>query len=164
MQRTFVVVLWLASSVSWSACQRAEDTQSRPPASPAAQAPVLPPAESPDSEPGVQLAKETQTGLALFLADEFQGRKTASGEPFDRRELAAAHPSYPLGTVVRVTNMSNGRAIEVLVVDRGPSPANQEKGAVIDLSRSAAEHLDFITEGKTSVRLEVLKWGDGRED
>jgi rare lipoprotein A len=108
--------------------------------------------------------KETRTGLALFLADEFQRRKTASGETFDSRKLIAAHPSYSLGTVVRVTNLRNGRAVEVRVVDRGPSPKNRKKGAVIDLSRSAAEQLDFITEGMTRVRLEVLEWGGGRKD
>jgi rare lipoprotein A len=168
MQRASSIALWLASAVWWSGCQTAEDTKSRPPASPsaaaAARAAALPRADSRDSEPRVELAKEIQTGLALFLADEFQGRKTTSGEIFDSRELMAAHPSYSMGTVVRVTNLRNGRTVDVRVVDRGPSPKNQKEGALIDLSRSAAEQLDFITEGKTRVQLEVLEWGRRRKE
>jgi rare lipoprotein A len=99
--------------------------------------------------------------LASFLARKFHGRKSASGEVFDSRDLIAAHPSYPLGTVVRVINLSNGRAVEVCVVDRGPSPKGRKKGAIIDLSRSAAKQLGFIEKGKTRVRLEVLHWGGG---
>jgi rare lipoprotein A len=165
MRRMLVIALWLVSSTCWGGCRPTEHTKSPPPDSPSAaatpQAAAPPPAGTPvpNREPVLKQAKETQTGLALFLARQFQGRKSASGETFDGRDLIAAHPSYPLGTVVRVINLRNGRAVEVRVVDRGPSPKDQKKGAVIDLSRSAAEQLDLINKGKARVRLEVLRWG-----
>src|SRR5437870_11839262 len=64
---------------------------------------------------------KTQTGLAVFYDAAFQGEPTASGEGFNNNELVAAHPSYPVGTVVRVTNLRNGRAVEVRINDRGPT-------------------------------------------
>ena len=74
--------------------------------------------------------------------------------------MVAAHPSYPFGTLLRVTNLANGRAAQVRVVDRGPSPRQRADGIVIDLSRKAAEVLAFIQQGRARVRLEVLRWGN----
>jgi rare lipoprotein A len=76
------------------------------------------------------------------------------------RAMVAAHPTYPFGTVLRVTNIDNGRAVEVRVVDRGPAAGPQAAGVIIDLSQGAAEALDFIREGRTRVRLDVLQLGD----
>jgi rare lipoprotein A len=98
-------------------------------------------------------------GLASFYAKRRQGRRTASGERFDNKALVAAHPSLPFGTRLRVTNLANGRSVEVRVVDRGPSATRQREGYVIDLSRAAARALSFVRAGRTKVRLEVIEKG-----
>ena len=103
-----------------------------------------------------------QQGLASFYARYFDGRRTASGARFDNRELVAAHPTYPFGTVVRVTNLVNGRSVKVRIVDRGPARGPRRVGVVIDLSRAAAAILDFVAEGRTRVRLDVLRSDRGR--
>src|SRR5690242_9974035 len=101
----------------------------------------------------------TQTGDATFYADSFHGERTASGVKLDNRKLLAAHRSYPFGTVARVTNLKNGRSVTVVVVDRGPYGKNRRQGAIIDLSRGAAEKLGMIRDGQVHVRVQVLKWG-----
>lgn len=104
---------------------------------------------------------ETITGEATFYANSFEGRRTASGIPFRQNQLVAAHRAYPFGTILRVTNTRNDRSINVRVVDRGPLGASAARGTVIDLSRRAAERLDFIPAGRAQVRVEVLQWGRG---
>ena len=101
-----------------------------------------------------------QKGLAAFYAATLHGEKTASGETYNKNEFVGAHPSLPLGTVVRVTNLENKKAIKVRIIDRGPSSKDQAKGFIIDLSKSAAEALDFVKQGKTKVKIEVLKLGE----
>jgi rare lipoprotein A len=103
---------------------------------------------------------EEQVGLATYYGDRFHGRRTASGEIFDMNEMVAAHPTYPAGTVARVTNLENGRDVEVRIIDRGPARPQQRRGVIIDVSKGAAEELDFIEEGRVRVRVEVLEWGD----
>ena len=76
--------------------------------------------------------------------------------PFDNGALVAAHPTYPFGTLVRVTNLRNSRSVTVRVIDRGPTRAVRSKGVIIDLSRAAAEALGFLKAGRTRVRLEVV--------
>jgi rare lipoprotein A len=110
-----------------------------------------------------QKALKSQTGLASFYGSAFHGKKTASGEKFDQTDRVAAHPSYPLGTVARVTNLKNNKSIEVRIIDRGPTHVNYSKGIIIDLSKSAAQDLGFIREGRAHVRVEVLEWGRGPE-
>jgi rare lipoprotein A len=95
-------------------------------------------------------------GLASFYGPGFQGKRTASGVPFDARALVAAHPTYPFGTVLRVTNLTNGRTVDVRVVDRGPAAGPRKAGVIIDVSRAAAERLDFVRSGRTKVRVERL--------
>ena len=97
-----------------------------------------------------------QEGLASYYANRRQGRRTASGETFDNKALVGAHPSLAFGTRVRVTNLGNGRAVEVRIVDRGPAEARQKEGYVIDLSRAAASRLGFVKQGHARVRLEVV--------
>ena len=92
----------------------------------------------------------TKTGLAAFYG--------AAGS----NELFAAHPSYARGTLVRVTNLKNGREVIVRVSDRGPKTGKQAEGFIIALSRTAARELDFIRAGVARVRIEVLEWGKGR--
>jgi rare lipoprotein A len=103
---------------------------------------------------------ESQAGLATYYARSFQGERTASGERFDHAELVAAHRRYPFGTVVRVSNLENDRAVVVRIVDRGPYGANRRRGAIIDLSRAAARQLRMIEDGKVRVRVVVLEWGE----
>ena len=102
---------------------------------------------------------DRQFGDATFYAFYFDGRLTASGRLFDPDKAIAAHRSYPFGTVVRVICLRNRRSVNVVIVDRGPYGKNQRKGAIIDLSRSAAEELGIISGGHARVKLEVLHWG-----
>jgi rare lipoprotein A len=105
---------------------------------------------------------ERVTGEATFYADHFEGRRTASGIPFRQNQMVAAHRAYPFGTVLRVTNLRNDRSVNVRVVDRGPFGAKaRARGTVLDLSRRAAEQLDYTGAGRTQVSVEVLEWGDG---
>jgi rare lipoprotein A len=102
---------------------------------------------------------ETKTGLASFYGQDFQGQETASGEAFDKRELVAAHPTYPMGTKIRVTNITNNQSVEVRVNDRGPNQENQAEGVIIDLSKEAATKLEMVKDGRAKVKLEVVEWG-----
>ena len=102
---------------------------------------------------------QTREGLASFYGKEFHGRITASGIRFDMNALVAAHPRYPFGTLLRVTNLANGRSTSVRIVDRGPARGPRAEGIIIDMSRKAAEVLRFIQQGRARVRLDVLAWG-----
>ncbi|MCZ7608526.1 MAG: septal ring lytic transglycosylase RlpA family protein [Ignavibacterium sp.] len=99
---------------------------------------------------------EIQTGIASFYAEEFNGRKTASGEIYNMNELTAAHPSYPFNTIVVVTNQKNNKSVRVRINDRMPGFKNR----IIDLSLKAAEKIDMIRDGIQEVKVEVLKWGN----
>jgi len=94
----------------------------------------------------------TQNGVASYYHDSLHGRKTASGEVYNKRVASAAHKSLPLGTKVRVTKLSNGKSVVVRVNDRGPFV----KGRIIDLSRRAAKDLGIIGSGVAKVKVEVL--------
>jgi len=93
-----------------------------------------------------------QVGTASWYGSYFVGRPTASGEPFDMYDLTAAHPSLPLGSWVKVTNLRNGRRIYVRINDRGPVV----EGRIIDLSYRAAEMLQFKDQGLQRVRLDLV--------
>lgn len=99
--------------------------------------------------------KDSHTAVASWYGDEMKGRTTASGEPFNKNALTAAHREFPFGTKLRVTNLSNSRSVVVLVNDRGPFVAGRE----IDLSYAAAMEIDLIGHGTATVRLDYL----GRE-
>ncbi|MFN3839535.1 MAG: septal ring lytic transglycosylase RlpA family protein [Cyclobacteriaceae bacterium] len=101
---------------------------------------------------------QVQTGKASFYADKFEGQATASGEKYRHNKLTAAHKTLPFGTKLRVTNLSNNSSVEVVVNDRGP----YVEGRIIDLSKSAAEKLGFVTQGITEVKIEVIDPGDGK--
>lgn len=102
---------------------------------------------------------EVREGLASYYGERFHGRLTASGVRFDMRQLVAAHPTYPFGTIVRVTHLGNRRSVRVRIVDRGPAAGPRAEGVVIDLSQAAARALRFLEAGRARVRIEVLKWG-----
>ncbi|MBI2234844.1 MAG: septal ring lytic transglycosylase RlpA family protein [Micavibrio aeruginosavorus] len=93
-----------------------------------------------------------ETGIASWYGPGFQGKRTASGERFDTKELTAAHRTLQMPSLVRVTNLDNGRSVVVRVNDRGPFA----RGRVIDVSQRAAELLGFIGHGTAKVKLEVL--------
>jgi rare lipoprotein A len=107
--------------------------------------------------------QKTQTGKASYYCQKFHGKKTASGQLFNRHDLVAAHSSFPFGTRLQVTNLENGRQVKVRVVDRGPSRAHRARGIIIDLSRGAAERLHMLKKGKAWVKLEVLEWGKSKK-
>jgi rare lipoprotein A len=93
-----------------------------------------------------------QEGKASFYADKFEGRTTASGERYTHSRNTCAHLTLPFGTLVKVTNLSNNLSVVVRVNDRGPFVPNR----IIDLSRSAAEMINFIQNGIADVRIEVI--------
>jgi rare lipoprotein A len=98
-----------------------------------------------------------QEGLASWYGPGFHGQETASGEIFDQRELVAAHRTLPFGSVIRVTNLENGRRATLRVIDRGPYGRNFRNGTILDVSRGAARRLGFIRDGLVKVRIEVLR-------
>ncbi len=105
---------------------------------------------------GGSRAGDHEIGLAVYYSDSLHGRKTASGEPYDKNKLTAAHKKLPLGTIVSVTNLSNRRSVQVKINDRGPFGDSRR---IIDLSRAAAERLDMIRAGVVEVRVEIVEAG-----
>lgn len=103
------------------------------------------------ADPAQQKPANPMVGMASFYGAG-DGKRTASGERFDPHALTAAHRTLPLGTKVHVTNLANGRSVVVRINDRGP----YSHGRLIDLSRSAAEALDFIGRGVTKVQIAVV--------
>ena len=95
----------------------------------------------------------TETGIASWYGPNFHGKKTANGETFDKYDLTAAHRTLQMPSIVRVTNLDNGRSVVVRVNDRGPF----KKDRVIDVSERAAEMLGFRNIGTARVKLDVLK-------
>jgi rare lipoprotein A len=96
------------------------------------------------------------------MARSFHGRTAANGKRFDERQLVAAHRTLPFGSMVRVTNVRNGRSVTVRIVDRGPYGQNYREGTIIDLSRAAANRLRMVRDGQVPARLEVLELGDAK--
>src|SRR5689334_3057364 len=91
-------------------------------------------------------------GMASWYGDDFHGRLTANGEVFDMTSLTAAHPTLPIPSYARVTNVRNGKSLIVRVNDRGPYHGNR----LIDVSHKAAELLDFKANGVARVRVEYV--------
>ena len=110
----------------------------------------------------LQGGRTTQVGLASYYGPGFNGLPTASGETFDERKLVAASRTLPLGTVVRVTNLDNGRTVRLRIIDRGPYGKNHRKGCIIDVSKGAARRLHFIRDGIVHVRVLVERFGSRR--
>jgi rare lipoprotein A len=98
-----------------------------------------------------------QVGVASWYGPQHQGRRTANGERFDMRKLTAAHRSLPLDSKVRVTNLENGKSVEVKINDRGPYVGDR----VIDLSERAARRLGMKEQGLATVRVEVVDGSTG---
>lgn len=98
-------------------------------------------------------------GTASFYADKFNGRITYSGEVYDMFGITAAHQSFPMDTIIRVTNLKNNKSTILRINDRMPTRGDR----IIDLSLGAAMVLDFVNDGITDARVEVLEWGQGKK-
>jgi len=97
-------------------------------------------------------------GVSSFYAEDFHGKLTANGEVYDMYGLTAAHKTMPLNTICRVTNLENNKSLILRINDRGP----YIKGRILDCSYGAAKKLDFINQGTTKVKIEVIEWGDDK--
>tara|TARA_B100001996_G_C18474434_1_gene521285 strand:- start:123 stop:605 length:483 start_codon:yes stop_codon:yes gene_type:complete len=97
-------------------------------------------------------------GVSSFYAEDFHGKLTANGEVYDMYGLTAAHKTLPLNTICRVTNQENGKSLILRINDRGP----YIKGRILDCSYGAAKKLDFIVQGTTNVKIEIIEWGDDK--
>jgi rare lipoprotein A len=140
----------LSLAVLVAACVRTRhESSTATPAPTAPPAAVAPPATvAPPRE-----VRTVLTGTASWYGQPHHGRTTASGEQFDMHALTAAHRTLPLGTRVLVTNLANGRAVEVRINDRGPVVA----GRIIDLSYAAARALGAVGDGVFRVKIAVLE-------
>ena len=101
----------------------------------------------------VEAAKEKISGMVSWYADKFHGKKTSSGEVYNKTELTAAHRSLPFGTKVKVTNVKNGKSVVVKINDRGP----HSKSRVLDLSKAAFTEIGSIDSGVLNIEMEVVK-------
>jgi rare lipoprotein A len=100
----------------------------------------------------------SEKGTASWYGNEFKGKPTANGEPFDPEALTAAHKTLPLGTVVSVTNVYNDKKVELRINDRGPFV----HGRILDCSKKGARELGFLGQGTAQVKIEIVKVGKGR--
>ena len=91
-----------------------------------------------------------EVGEASWYGPGFHGKETANGETFDQKDMTAAHPSLPMGTVAKVTNLENGKKVDVRINDRGPFKGDR----AIDLSSAAANKIDMKKGGTTQVKIE----------
>jgi rare lipoprotein A len=105
-------------------------------------------ASQPNKAVATTIPKPHFVGIASWYGSQHQGRKMANGQRFDRRKLTAAYWYLPLGSVIRVTNLQNGKSITVTVTDRGP---NFRLHRILDLSEAAAKELDYLQKGLTPV-------------
>jgi rare lipoprotein A len=96
---------------------------------------------------------QTETGTASFYHNKFEGRRTSSGEVFKQGLYTCAHKTFPFGTILKVTNLSNDSTVVVKVNDRLP----QRSKRCIDLSMVAAKQLNFVGKGLTKVRVEKIE-------
>ncbi|MDJ1168056.1 septal ring lytic transglycosylase RlpA family protein [Roseofilum sp. BLCC_M154] len=118
--------------------------------------PVIAPGKEPHNNTPAQpqfVAVQALSGWASWYGPGFHGNLTANGEVYNQYGLTAAHRSLPFGTIVRVTNMDNGRSLIVRINDRGPYTRNR----IIDLSKGAAQELGLISSGVAPVRVEVMQ-------
>ena len=97
----------------------------------------------------------TEEGNASWYGNPFHGRRASNGEIYDMNKMTAAHRTLPFETMVRVTNLSNGKSTTVRITDRGPFVDNR----IIDLSRAAAQEIESIGPGIVPVRIEVISAG-----
>lgn len=99
-------------------------------------------------------ATDELDGFATWYGSDWHGKPTASGDRFNKHKMTAAHRTLPLGSKIRVTNMANGRSVELVVNDRGPYGKRRER--IVDVSEAAARQLRFINAGVCPVHIDVL--------
>jgi rare lipoprotein A len=99
---------------------------------------------------------QVESGIASWYGHPYHGRAAANGEIYDMENLTAAHRTLPFGTMVRVTNLTNDKTVDVRITDRGPFI----DGRIIDLSHAAAKVIDLIGPGIARVRLDILSLPD----
>lgn len=92
------------------------------------------------------------SGVATYYSDLFQGRRTASGEFYDKNKLTAAHRTLPIGTKIKITRTDNQKSVIVRINDRGPYTRNR----VLDISKAAAEKIGLLRVGKATVSIEII--------
>jgi rare lipoprotein A len=102
------------------------------------------------SSTSAKTGEYSETGIASYYGDKYEGRPTASGEKFRQQLLTAAHRTLPFGTMVTVTNLKNDKKIRVRINDRGPF----KEGRIIDVTRKGAEMLDFVRDGLVEVKID----------
>ena len=100
------------------------------------------------------LVGKEETGIAVFYNDNLVGRPLTSGEKYDKNALTGAHRTLPLGTMVEVTNLKNGKSVVVRINDRGPHGPKTE---IIDVSGRAAQELDMVKDGRAKIKLKVVE-------
>ncbi len=105
---------------------------------------------------GITVCPAVIRGIASWYGDPYHGRESSYGIIFDKEGMYAAHRELPLGTLLRVKNLKNGKEVEVKVIDRGPF----KEGRILDLSEGAARKLDMIKDGEVMVEAIVLRCGD----
>jgi peptidoglycan lytic transglycosylase len=141
-RRAIPLLALLAAAIALAGCARKHRvTVTRPPAPTRG----LSPAQIPTSE----------TGIASWYGHPYHGRAAADGEIYDMEKLTAAHRTLPFGTLVRVTNLSNQKSVDLRIIDRGPFI----DGRIIDVSHAAAEALGMVGAGLARVRVDVLSVG-----
>jgi rare lipoprotein A len=156
---SFVCVLLLVLGLAACATKAPPPSSpipTQPPSPPAPQPQAAAPLRQPPAVPPQVLAAGpffTETGLASFYGRAHLGKRTASGDRFDLRDFTAAHRTLAFGTLVRVTNLGNGRSVTVKITDRGP----KIKTRIIDISLAAAQALDMQQKGVTRVKVEAFR-------
>jgi rare lipoprotein A len=136
-------------------CAAKRPVAAAPAAPPAANPNPVPPspsARSPKTPSAIAPGSYTEEGNASWYGKPFNGRRASNGETYDMYKLTAAHRTLPFDTMVRVTNLNNGKSTTVRIIDRGPFVDNR----VIDLSLAAAREIDSVGPGVVPVRLEVI--------
>lgn len=106
-------------------------------------------------------AQAAETGEASYYADKLAGNKTTSGEKYDPKKLTAAHRTHPFQSILKVTNLGNGKVVFVRVNDKGP---HGKKTRIIDLSKAAAEKIDLVKSGVAQVKVELVGQGSAGKD
>ncbi len=137
MTRREAIRLGAIALLAPAACRKKSNTPPVPPLPTSARARPIP--------------EWRETGIASWYGIPYHGRRAANGEIYDMNQLTAAHRTLPFGSIVRVTSLTNGKAVTVRITDRGPFV----EGRIIDLSREAARRIDMLGPGIMQVRLEL---------
>lgn len=143
-------LLIAAATLVGAGCAPGHTTPPRAREPPAAPFTPAPPIERAPDRPSAPM----QVGIASWYGRAFAGKKTASGERFDPRQLTAAHRKLPFGTWVEVRRVDSGKTVRVRINDRGPN--GRARHRIIDLSERAAKQLDLVHDGVTRVELRIV--------